>query len=455
MSMMGWMSFFLELQISQSPRGIFINQSKYAYEIVKKYDMLSSDSVDTPLVDKSKLDEDLQEKPVDATLYCGMIGSLMYLTFSRSELTYAVCLCAQYQAKPIEKHLNAAQRRLDVKGRSTLMMGISNEHQLKFNSIRDAKKLLEAVEKRFDDMEEMDLRWKMAMLTMRNRRSFNKIGSKLTVNGNKTIGFDKSNKESYNCHKRRHFVRECRDIRNQDNKHKESSRRSVLVETSAFIALVSCDGLGGYDQSDQAEEGPNNALMAFSSSSSNSEVSNDYTCSKSCFKTVKLLKSLNDQLLIDLKKSELMVLAISELRKKLEIAQKEKDVIQLNVDKFEHASKSLNKLIDCQIVDNCKKGLGYENYNAVPPPYTGIFMPLTPDLFFIGLDEFVNKPIVENCKAKSSEEEPKVVKKSHDAPNIEEWVSDNKEEDVSQPKIEKKTVRPSIIKTEFFKSKKQ
>ncbi|GJX40204.1 hypothetical protein Tco_0255194 [Tanacetum coccineum] len=148
-------------------------------------------------------------------------------------------------------------------------------------------------------------------------------------------------------------------------------------------------------------------------------------------------------------------ITIRELRKKLDIVQKEKDGIQLNVDKFEHASKSLNKLIECQIVDNCKKGLGYENYNAVPPPYTRNFMPPTPDLSFIGLDEFVNKPVVENCKAMSSEEEPKVVRKNDDAPIIEEWVSDDEEKDVSQPKTKKKTVRPSIVKKEFVKSKQQ
>ncbi|GJX39796.1 retrovirus-related pol polyprotein from transposon TNT 1-94 [Tanacetum coccineum] len=100
MSMMGQMSFFLGLQISQSPRGIFINQSKYASEIVKKYGMLTTDSVDTPLVEKSKHDEDLQGKQVDATLYRGMIGSLMYLTSNRLDLIHAVCLCARYQAKP-------------------------------------------------------------------------------------------------------------------------------------------------------------------------------------------------------------------------------------------------------------------------------------------------------------------------------------------------------------------
>ncbi|GJU73221.1 putative ribonuclease H-like domain-containing protein [Tanacetum coccineum] len=102
-----------------------------------------------------------------------------------------------------------------------------------------------------DDIEEMDLRWKMAMLTMRARRFLKNTGRKLTINGNETIGFDKSKVECYNCHKRGHCARECRAPRNQDNK-KESSKRSVPVETSTSTALVSCDGLGGYDWSDQA-----------------------------------------------------------------------------------------------------------------------------------------------------------------------------------------------------------
>ncbi|GJV28229.1 retrovirus-related pol polyprotein from transposon TNT 1-94 [Tanacetum coccineum] len=110
MSMMGQMSFFLGLQISQSPKGIFINQSKYAFEIVKKYGLHSTNSVDTPMIENKKLDKDLQGKLVNATLYCDMIGSLMYLTSNRPDLNHAVCLCAWYQAKPTKNHLQAVKQ---------------------------------------------------------------------------------------------------------------------------------------------------------------------------------------------------------------------------------------------------------------------------------------------------------------------------------------------------------
>ncbi|GKB89706.1 retrotransposon protein, putative, ty1-copia subclass [Tanacetum coccineum] len=80
---------------SQSPRGIFLNQSKYALESLKKYDMEYSDPVDTPMVEKSKLDEDTQGKVVDPTHYHGMVGTLMYLITSRPDLTFVVCICAR------------------------------------------------------------------------------------------------------------------------------------------------------------------------------------------------------------------------------------------------------------------------------------------------------------------------------------------------------------------------
>ncbi|GJR90890.1 retrovirus-related pol polyprotein from transposon TNT 1-94 [Tanacetum coccineum] len=92
------------------PRGIFINQSKYALESLKKYGYESCDPVDTPMVEKSKLDEDKEGKAVDPSHYRGMIGTLLYLTASRPDLQFAICMCARYQARPTEKHLNAVKR---------------------------------------------------------------------------------------------------------------------------------------------------------------------------------------------------------------------------------------------------------------------------------------------------------------------------------------------------------
>nr|GEY26663.1 hypothetical protein [Tanacetum cinerariifolium] len=110
MSMMGEMTFFLGLQVNQSPCGIFINQSKYVLEILKKYRMESCDPVGTPMEIKDKLDLDRNGTPVDATKYRSMIGALMYLTSSRPDIVHATCLCARYQAKPTEKHLKEVKR---------------------------------------------------------------------------------------------------------------------------------------------------------------------------------------------------------------------------------------------------------------------------------------------------------------------------------------------------------
>nr|GEX50462.1 hypothetical protein [Tanacetum cinerariifolium] len=93
-----------------NPRGIFINQSKYALESLKKYCFESCDLVDTPMVEKSKLDEDREGKAVDPSHYHGMIGTLLYLTASRPDLQFTICMCAWYQARPTEMHVNAVKR---------------------------------------------------------------------------------------------------------------------------------------------------------------------------------------------------------------------------------------------------------------------------------------------------------------------------------------------------------
>ncbi|GKB16007.1 retrovirus-related pol polyprotein from transposon TNT 1-94 [Tanacetum coccineum] len=110
MSMMGQMSFFLGLQVSQNPEGIFINQSKFALEILKKFGIDSCDPIDTPMVDRLKLDEDPLVIPVDHTRFRSTVGSLMYLTASRPDLVFAVCMCARYQASPTKKHLEALKQ---------------------------------------------------------------------------------------------------------------------------------------------------------------------------------------------------------------------------------------------------------------------------------------------------------------------------------------------------------
>ncbi|GKA97627.1 hypothetical protein Tco_0825521, partial [Tanacetum coccineum] len=264
------------------------------------------------------------------------------------------------------------------------------------------------------------------------------------------------------------------EYRNREN------TRSVPVETTTSNALISCDGLSDYDWSDQAEEGPTNfALMAYSSKlnvkEQNEQLLKDLRTSKLnviAYKTS--LESVKARLLV-YKKNEsvyeedikvlkreiyLREVAVTELRRKLELAQKQKDEIQLTVENFENSSKNLSKLLDCQIVDKCKTGLGY---NVVPPPYTGNFMPPKHDLS--GLEEFVNepivseptvkKPVVETSEAKVSADKPKAVKKNNGALIIEDLVSDSEEEDVPHAKKEMKTVKSSFAKIKFVKSKEQ
>ncbi|GJV26084.1 integrase, catalytic region, zinc finger, CCHC-type containing protein [Tanacetum coccineum] len=124
-----------------------------------------------------------------------------------------------------------------------------------------------------NDLEEIDLKWQMAMLTMRARRFLNKTGRKISANGSETIVFNKLKVECYNCHKKGHFTRECRAPR--ENRNREPIRRNVTVETTETKALVAQDGLG-YDWSDHAKEGPTNfALMAYTSLGSSSSSSSD------------------------------------------------------------------------------------------------------------------------------------------------------------------------------------
>ncbi|GKA67272.1 ribonuclease H-like domain-containing protein [Tanacetum coccineum] len=212
--------------------------------------------------------------------------------------------------------------------------------------------------------------------------------------------------ECYNCHKRGHFTRECRAPK--ENRNKEPVKRNVTVETTETKALVAQDRLR-YNWSDQAEEGPKNfALMAYTSScslSSSSSYSEVSTCSKACLEFVEARLDVYKKnevvfeedikiLKLDIK---LRDNALTELRKKFEKAKKERDDLKLTLEKFENSSKNLSKLLEIQVSDKFKTGVGYdsqvvdsqvfdsqvndkhktsEGYHAVPPPYTRNFMPL-------------------------------------------------------------------------------
>nr|GEW43425.1 retrovirus-related Pol polyprotein from transposon TNT 1-94 [Tanacetum cinerariifolium] len=115
MSMMGQILFFLGLQVSQSPGGIFINQSKFSLEILKKFGMDSCDSVDTPMVDRLILDEDLSGIPVDQTCFRSMVSSLMYLTASRPDLVFTVCMCASAIALCCNNVKHSRSKHIDIR----------------------------------------------------------------------------------------------------------------------------------------------------------------------------------------------------------------------------------------------------------------------------------------------------------------------------------------------------
>ncbi|GJT50492.1 ribonuclease H-like domain-containing protein [Tanacetum coccineum] len=289
----------------------------------------------------------------------------------------------------------------------------------------------------------------VAMLTMRVKRFLKKTGRNLNFNGKETVGFDKTKVKCYNCHRRGHFARECRAPQNQGNRNGDIPRRIVQVETPAN-ALVVQDGIGGYDWSFQAEEGPTDfALMAHlssgssSSSSSDSEVS---TCSKACLKSYESLKEHFDKQKEQLKKSNLEIIgyqlgleslearivvhqkneavyeediaflkydvkvrdnSITELKNQLAEALREKDDLKLKLEKFETSSKNLTDLLNSQISVNNKTGIGFDSQMTenelhdihknnsevfeIPPPYTRNYMPSRPDLSFAGLDDSVYK----------------------------------------------------------------
>ena len=110
MSMMAELSFFLGLQIKHTDNGIFIHQEKYTHQMLKKFGMESSKQCKIPMTASSSLDKDESGEKVDQTMYRSMIGSLLYLTASRPDIQFSVCLCARFQSNPTISHVNAVKK---------------------------------------------------------------------------------------------------------------------------------------------------------------------------------------------------------------------------------------------------------------------------------------------------------------------------------------------------------
>nr|GEX15518.1 hypothetical protein [Tanacetum cinerariifolium] len=439
-------------------------------------------------------------------------------------------------------------RKNELKARGTLLMALPYKHQLKFNSHKDAKSLMEAIEKHsggntetkkvqktllkqqfenfsvdstndsvsvavnvsaVDDLEEMDLKWQMAMLTMRVRKFLQKTGRNLGVNGPTSMGFDMAKVECYNCHRKGHFARECRSPKDsRRNAVTEPQRRNVLVETSTSNALVSqCDGTRTYDWSYQAEEEPINfALMAFSSSSSNSSSDCEVlTSTKVCSKAYSQLQTQYDTLTKKICKSQFDVMSyptglesvearllvykqnesvleenikllnievqlratdLTYLRQKLETTKKERDDLNMKLEKFQTSSKRLTDLLASQTSE--KAGLGYNSqvftkdmfdcynyyssksdseswppsnlydrfvpsggYHDVPPLATGTFMPPKPDLVFHTHPSDENEHLAFNVQLSPTKRKQDLSSRPS-APIIEDWVSDSKADDMPQ-----------------------
>ena len=110
MSLMVELKFFLGIQINQTPEGTYIHQRKYVKELLKKFDLSECNPSKTPMHPTCILEKEEVSKKVEQKIYRGMIGSLLYLTASRPDILFSVCLCARFQSDPRESHLTAVKR---------------------------------------------------------------------------------------------------------------------------------------------------------------------------------------------------------------------------------------------------------------------------------------------------------------------------------------------------------
>ncbi|GJS69387.1 putative reverse transcriptase domain-containing protein, partial [Tanacetum coccineum] len=191
-----------------------------------------------------------------------------------------------------------------------------------------------------NDLEEIDLKWQLALLSIRARRYFQRTSKKITINESDTGRYDKSNVECFNCHKMGHFLRERRGPKNQDNRNRnqDSSRRTVNMEEASSKAMVAIDWsflIGALWQMRKGLTSVEEQLV--------------------CYKKNEVM--FCDQIAVLKRDTSLKDSEIKALKSEIKKLKKDKESNQIKIDIFENASKSLNKLIGSQISDNSRKGV--------------------------------------------------------------------------------------------------
>nr|GEX21927.1 hypothetical protein [Tanacetum cinerariifolium] len=232
----------------------------------------------------------------------------------------------------------------------------SSGSQIKFEDINQIDE---------DDMEEMDIKWNMALLSMRANKFWKKTWKKISIQGSDVAGFDKSKVECFNCHKMGHFAREYRAPRNQDRGKRDTCRQGSKAEEQAPKALMAIDGVG-WDWSYMANNEEDHALVAEEEVPTEfALMANTSTESKEC---------------------------IESLRKELENLKKEKEVVDGKLAGLLTALKDLDNLIESHRSDKSKEGLGY---TAVPPPTAQLYFSPKKVLSWTGLPECADDTVTD------------------------------------------------------------